>query len=48
MENRDRCPRCGALILPNEKFCGQCGAPLTGASANAGCRGQAATERERR
>ena len=33
MENRDRCPFCGALILPNEKFCSQCGSPLTG-SAN--------------
>ena len=33
MENRDRCPRCGALILPNEKFCSQCGAPLTEAAA---------------
>jgi len=28
MENRDRCPRCGALLLQGEKFCGQCGAPL--------------------
>ena len=36
MENRDRCPHCGALILPNEKFCGQCGAPLTGATDTAG------------
>lgn len=31
MENRDRCPRCGALVLPDERFCSQCGAPLTGA-----------------
>lgn len=36
MENRDRCPHCGALILPNEKFCSQCGAPLTGAADTAG------------
>ena len=36
MDNRDRCPRCGALILPNEKFCSQCGAPLTGAAGAAG------------
>lgn len=33
MENRDRCPHCGALLLPGEKFCGQCGAPLTEAAA---------------
>ena len=31
MENRDRCPRCGAMVRPNEKFCNQCGAPLTSA-----------------
>lgn len=24
----DRCPRCGALVLPEEKFCRQCGAEL--------------------
>ena len=36
MDNRDRCPHCGALILPNEKFCSQCGAPLTGATDTAG------------
>ena len=36
MENRDRCPHCGALILSNEKFCGQCGAPLTGSADTAG------------
>lgn len=36
MENRDRCPHCGALILPDEKFCSQCGASLTGATDTAG------------
>ncbi len=36
MENRDRCPHCRALILSNEKFCSQCGAPLTGAADTAG------------
>ena len=36
MENRDRCPHCGALILSNEKFCGQCGVPLTGSADTAG------------
>ena len=35
MENRDRCPRCGALLLPGERFCGQCGAPLTEAAGAA-------------
>lgn len=28
MTSTDRCPRCGALVLPQEKFCTQCGAPL--------------------
>ena len=28
MASRDRCPHCGALILPDEKFCAQCGGPL--------------------
>ena len=28
MAASDRCPRCGALVLPEEKFCVQCGAPL--------------------
>jgi hypothetical protein len=36
MDNRDRCPRCGALLLQGEKFCGQCGAPLTDTADAAG------------
>lgn len=28
MASSDRCPRCGALVLPQERFCAQCGAPL--------------------
>ena len=28
MATSDRCPRCGALVLPQERFCAQCGAPL--------------------
>lgn len=30
MENHDRCPSCGALVLPDERFCRQCGAQLPG------------------
>ena len=45
MENRDRCPSCGALVRPEEKFCSQCGAPLTqdagAANADAGAWPQA-------
>lgn len=33
MENHDRCPSCGALVLPEEKFCRQCGAALQGDGA---------------
>jgi len=44
MENRDRCPHCGALILPNEKFCGQCGAPLTGAEKAESASGESTGE----
>lgn len=33
MENRDCCPHCGALVLPEEKFCRQCGTALTAAPA---------------
>lgn len=33
MENQDRCPSCGALALPGEKFCRRCGAALQGAGA---------------
>lgn len=29
MVSSDRCPHCGALVLPEEKFCAQCGAQLT-------------------
>lgn len=29
MANKDRCPKCGALVLPEERFCARCGAPLT-------------------
>ena len=43
MENQDRCPFCGALILPNEKFCGQCGSPLTGSANTANTAGAAGT-----
>ena len=29
------CPRCGAAaIFPNARFCGHCGAPLTGGQSN--------------
>ena len=28
MARSDRCPHCGALVLPQEKFCAQCGGPL--------------------
>ena len=28
MATSDRCPHCGALVLPQEKFCAQCGGPL--------------------
>ena len=31
MAGMDRCPKCGAMVLPQENFCPQCGAPLTGA-----------------
>lgn len=41
MENLDRCPRCGATVRPDEKFCSQCGAPLTSAG-NAAEGGQSA------
>lgn len=30
MPTNDRCPHCGALILPRENFCRQCGAALNG------------------
>lgn len=37
MERHGRCPSCGALVLPDEKFCRQCGAhlqfPVTAAPA---------------
>ena len=35
MAENDRCPRCGALVLPTERFCAQCGAPLEGGAARA-------------
>ena len=35
MENRDRCPHCGALLRPDERFCSQCGVSLTGDAASA-------------
>ena len=28
MASKDRCPRCGAMVLPTEKYCPQCGAKL--------------------
>lgn len=33
MAASDRCPHCGALVLPQEKFCAQCGGPLGGETA---------------
>ena len=35
MADRDRCPRCGALVMEQDKFCPQCGAPLTGEATGA-------------
>lgn len=32
MATSDRCPRCGALVLPQERFCAKCGAPLDAAT----------------
>ena len=29
----DRCPKCGAMVLPEENFCPRCGAPLNEAPA---------------
>ena len=29
----DRCPRCGAPVMPDDKFCRQCAAPLTEAAS---------------
>ena len=34
MSHGDRCPRCGALVLPEEHFCQRCGAALEGESAS--------------
>lgn len=28
MASKDRCPRCGAMVLPTENYCPQCGAKL--------------------
>ena len=28
MATSDRCPKCGAMVLPQENFCPRCGAPL--------------------
>ena len=28
MATSDRCPKCGAMVLPEENFCPRCGAPL--------------------
>lgn len=36
MISSDRCPRCGALVLPQEKFCAQCGASLQEATSASG------------
>ena len=33
MTENDRCPRCGALVLPEENYCPKCGAALRGEAA---------------
>lgn len=33
MAENDRCPRCGAMVLPTENFCAKCGAPLNAVEA---------------
>jgi hypothetical protein len=29
------CPKCGAMLLPNAKFCGSCGLPMLSATGTA-------------